>query len=127
MTTTTAGDVMTTRQVAARFNELAQQEKWFQIQDGFFSDNVRSIDPPHSPYFGYAEGKTDVRNKGEAFVKKIEAVHGASTSEPVVAANYFAVARKVDLTVTGFGRIQIDQVMLYEVKDGEIISEQFFY
>jgi len=33
----------------------------------------------------------------------------------------------VDITVKGFGRIQINEVMLYEVKDGEIISEQFFY
>jgi hypothetical protein len=36
---------MTTQEVAARFNELAQQEKWFEIQDEFFADNVRSIDP----------------------------------------------------------------------------------
>ena len=48
---------MTTQEVAARFNELAQQEKWFEIQDEFFADNVRSVDPPHSPYFNYAEGK----------------------------------------------------------------------
>ena len=47
---------MTTREVASRFNELAKQEKWFEIQDEFFSDNVRSIDPPNSPYLGYAEG-----------------------------------------------------------------------
>ena len=33
----------------------------------------------------------------------------------------------VDATVDDFGRITIDQIMLYEVKNGEIISEQFFY
>jgi hypothetical protein len=26
---------MTIQEVAARFNDLAQQEKWFEIQDGF--------------------------------------------------------------------------------------------
>ena len=62
---------MTTGEVAARFNELAQQEKWFEIQDEFFADNVKSIDPPNSPYFGYAEGKSQVRKKGEDFVKRI--------------------------------------------------------
>lgn len=33
----------------------------------------------------------------------------------------------VDATVDDFGRITIDQIMLYAVKNGEIISEQFFY
>jgi hypothetical protein len=125
MTTTQA--TMTTQEVAARFNELAQKEKWFEIQDEFFADNVKSIDPPNSPYFGYAEGKAAVRKKGEDFVKRIEAVHRVYTTEPVVTGNHFAVGREKDLTVQGLGRIQINQIMLYEVKGGQIISEQFFY
>ena len=124
MTTT---ETLTTLEVAARFNELAQQEKWFEIQDELFADNVKSIDPPNSPYFGYAEGKAVVRKKGEDFVKKIEAAHRRYTTEPVIAGNHFAVGREVDITVKGHGRIQINEIMLYEVKDGEIISEQFFY
>jgi hypothetical protein len=127
MTTSTATHVMTTQEVATRFNELAQQEKWFEIQDELFSENVRSIDPPNSPYFGYAEGKTSVRRKGEEFIKKIEGFHGASTTEPVVAGNHFAVGRNVDITLHGFGRIQMNQVMLYEVKDSQVVLEQFFY
>ena len=125
--TTTSNEVMTTRQVAARFNELAQQEKWFEIQDEFFADNVKSIDPVNSPYFGYAEGKVAVRKKGEDFVKKIEAVHRVYTTAPIVTGSHFVVGREKDITVQGFGRIQINEIMLYEVKDGEIILEQFFY
>src|SRR5687768_18559425 len=87
---------MTTQEVAARFNELAKQEKWFDIQDEFFADNVKSIDPVGSPYFGYAEGKADVRKKGEEFVSRIEAVHSLSTSEPIVSGNHFAVVRQKD-------------------------------
>lgn len=122
MTTT-----LTTQEVAARFNELAQQEKWFEIQDEFFADNVRSIDPPNSRYFGNAEGKAPVRKKGEDFVKRIEAVHRLHSTEPVVTGNHFAVGREVDITVQELGRIQINQIMLYEVKDGLIVLEQFFY
>jgi len=124
---TTDSKVMTTQEVAARFNELAQQEKWFEIQDEFFAENVRSIDPSNSPYFGYAEGKAAVRKKGEDFVNRIEAAHRLYTSEPIVTGNHFAVAREKDFTVKGHGRIQINQIMLYEVKDGQIVLEQFFY
>lgn len=117
----------TTQELAARFHELAQQEKWFEIQDEFFAENVRSIDPPDSPYMGYAEGKAAVRKKGEDFVKCITAVHRAYTSEPIVAGNHFAVARELDMTVAPHGRIQLNEIMLYEVKDGRIVLEQFFY
>ncbi len=124
---TTKTTTMTTREVATRFNELARQEKWFEIQDELFADNVRSIDQPDSPYFVYAEGKSQVRKKGEDFVKRIEIFHSGSTTEPLVAGNHFTVGRSKDMTVQGHGRIQINEIMLYEVKDGQIVLEQFFY
>ncbi|TDE17116.1 nuclear transport factor 2 family protein [Dyadobacter psychrotolerans] len=117
----------TTQEVTARFHELAQQEKWFEIQDEFFAENVKSIDPVGSPYFGYAEGKAAVRKKGEDFVSRIEAGYRTYTGEPIVTGNHFAVTREIDISVKPHGRIRINQIMLYEVKDGEIISEQFFY
>ncbi|MCS3797808.1 SnoaL-like domain-containing protein [Niastella sp. OAS944] len=120
-------NVLTTQQVAARFNELAQQEKWFEIQAEFFADNVKSVDPPGSPYMGYAEGKAAVRKKGEDFVKQITGLHSAYTSEPIVTGNHFAVTREMDITTQLHGRIQINEIMLYEVKDGQIVLEQFFY
>jgi ketosteroid isomerase-like protein len=119
--------VLTTQEVANRFHELAQQEKWFDIHDEFFAENVRSIDPPHSPYMGYAEGKAAVRKKGEDFVGRIEAVHRVYTTAPLVTGNHFSVGREMDITVQPHGRIQINEIMLYEVKDGQIVSEQFFY
>jgi hypothetical protein len=125
--TQTNNKTMTTREVAARFNELAREEKWFEIQDEFFADNARSIEPPGSPYFDYAEGKAAIHKKGKDFVSRITAVHRLFTSEPIVAGNHFAVGRETDITVEGHGRIQINQIMLYEVKNGQIILEQFFY
>ena len=118
---------LTTQEVVARFNELAKQEKWFDIQDELFAENVKSIDPPNSPYFKYAEGKATVRKKGEDFVNRVEAAHKRHTTESIITGNHFAVGREVDITVQGFGRIQINEIMLYEVRDGKIISEQFFY
>jgi hypothetical protein len=125
--TQTNAKVMNTREVAARFNELAREEKWFEIQDEFFADNARSIEPLGSPYFDYAEGKEAIRKKGKDFVSRITAVHKLYTSEPIVAGNHFAVAREKDITVEGHGRIQINQIMLYEVRDGQIVLEQFIY
>jgi len=120
-------ETMTTKEVAARFDELAQQEKWFEIQDELFAENVRSIDPENSPYLGYAEGKAAVRKKGKDFTDGIEGVHRMYTSKPLVSGNHFTVGREMDITVAEHGRIQINEIMLYEVKHGQIVLEQFFY
>src|SRR5262245_2286446 len=89
----------TTSEIAERFHELAQQEKWFEIQDEFFAENVRSIEPNNSRYFTYAEGKATVRKKDDDFVKRITAVHRLHTTEPIVTSNHFTVNREKDLTV----------------------------
>ena len=118
---------LTIQEVVTRFMELAREDRWFDIQDELFSEDVKSIDPPHSPYFKNAEGKANVRRKGEDFVKQVEAGHRRYTSEPLMVGNHFAVGREVDITHQKFGRIQINEIMLYEVRDGKIVSEQFFY
>jgi limonene-1,2-epoxide hydrolase len=33
----------------------------------------------------------------------------------------------LDATMTGMGRMQLDEICVYEVKDGKIVFEQFFY
>lgn len=118
---------LTTHQVAARFNELAQQEKWFEIQDELFAENVRSIEPSNSPYLKDAEGKATVREKGENWVKRITAAHKLATTEPVIAGNHFAIGRDFDIEVNRLGRVHINEIILYEVKEGKIVLEQFFY
>ena len=125
--TTTREKTMTTQEVADRFHELAQQEKWFEIQDEFFSDDARSIEPEGSVYFPNASGRAAIRKKAEEFVSRIEAVHSLRTTAPVVAGNHFVVGRDKDITVRPHGRIRINQLMLYEVRDGKIVLEQFFY
>jgi ketosteroid isomerase-like protein len=117
---------MTTQEVAARFDELAQKEQWFEIQDELFADNVRSVEPPDAA-LPNVEGKAAVRKKGEQLLQQVEALHRAHTTAPVVGGNFFAVGRELEITVRGKGRVQMNEVMLYEVRDGRIVLEQFFY
>jgi ketosteroid isomerase-like protein len=123
----TSKQTITVQQVAARFHELAQQDKWFEIQDELFAEDVRSVEPATAQGLPNAAGKTAVRRKGEMIVSKVEAVHRSFTTPPVIGGSHFAVGRELDMTVRGVGRTQMNEVMLYEVKDGRIVSEQFFY
>lgn len=57
----------------------------------------------------------------------IEEVHGGSVGDPIVAGDQFACTMVADWTVKGQGRSQMDEICVYKVKDGKIVSEQFIY
>lgn len=118
---------MTTKEVADRFMQYARQNQWLEVQDELFSDNAESIEPPTSPGLQTVKGKDAIRKKGEQFGAMIEEVHSAYTNEPIVAGNHFSLAMGLDVTLKGSGRMKMDEICVYEVKDGQIVKEQFFY
>ena len=120
---------MTTQEVAAKFNELAQTGQYDKIQAELYADNAVSIEPAHAAAIGMAnvEGLEAIKKKGVAFNQMVEEMHGGYSTEPVVAGNHFSVAMGMDVTMKGAGRIKMDEIAVYEVKDGKIVKEQFFF
>ncbi len=119
--------VMTTQEVANRMYELLKESKWEQVQQELFSDDAESIEPASSPGLQTVKGKDAIKKKGQDFSNMIEEVHGGYTGQPVVAGNYIAVAMGFDATMKGMGRQKMDEIAVYEVRDGKIVKEQFFY
>jgi hypothetical protein len=124
---TTVGAVSTTQQIANRLYELFKEGKWMEAQEELFSQDAKSIEPADSPGLQSVEGLDNIKNKGKMFEEMIEEMHGGYTSEPLVAGNFIAFAMGMDVTMKGAGRMKMDEIALYEVKDGKIVSEQFFY
>ena len=119
--------VMTTKEVANRLYELFQENKWMEAQQELFSEDAESIEPKDSPGLQSVKGIDAIRKKGEDFNNMVEEVHGGWVSEPIVAGKYIAVAMGMDCTYKGMGRQKMGEIVLYEVKDGKIVKEQFFY
>lgn len=117
---------MTTKEVAARFAELARQGQYDQIQDELYAQNVRSIEASED-FLPNVEGLDKVREKGKMFNEMVEAMHDGYCSDPVVGGDFFSCSMGMDVTLKGQGRIQMDEIAVYGVKDGKIILEQFFY
>ena len=124
---TAAVGATTTQEVANRFHELAQQGNWMRIQEELYSDDAESIEPAHSMALQSAKGKDALKQKGEMFNSMVEEMHGGYSSEPIVAGNHFAVAMGMEATMKGQGRSKMDEIALYEVRDGKIVKEQFFF
>lgn len=123
----TAEAVMTTQDVANRLAELFKENRWDQVQAELFSEDAESIEPPGVPGFQTVKGLAAIKKKGEDFNKMVEEIHGGWSGEPIVAGNFIAVAMGLDATMKGMGRVNMEEIALYEVKDGKIIREQFFF
>lgn len=117
---------MTTQEVANRFYELDKVHDFQTIYNELYSPDAKSIEPTHSNW-GTVQGMEAIHEKGKKFMDSIEEMHGGYTNEPIVAGNFFACVMGFDATFKDSGRKQVDEIAVYEVKDGKIISEQFFY
>jgi hypothetical protein len=118
---------MTTKEIANRMSELFKENKWEQVQEELFSDDCMSIEPAHSQGLQTVQGKAALKKKGEDFNNMIEEMHGGWVSDLIVGGNYIACSMGFDATMKGMGRSKMEEICVYEVKDGKIIKEQFFY
>ena len=119
--------VMTTKEVADRLSQLFKEYKWKEALEELFSQDAVSIEPAHSPGLQTVEGLDNIKKKGDKFNEMVEEMHGGWVGEPIVGGNFIAVAMGMDVTMKGSGRMKMDEICLYEVKDGKIVKEQFFY
>jgi len=58
---------------------------------------------------------------------QLSEVHSVSVSEPIIAADHFAISIKMDISYKNGHRAIMDEIAVYEVNDGKIVSEQFFF
>jgi hypothetical protein len=120
---------MTTKEVSSRFMELAHQNKYDQIQEELYAAHCESIEPASGAASGMlnASGIDAIKEKGKQFNANVEEMHGGYVGDPIIVGNYFTVPMGMDVTLKGAGRVNMDEIAVYEVKDGKITKEQFFY
>jgi hypothetical protein len=118
-------NTITTQEVADRFKELAQLVNTIHAE--LFDNEAESIEPEHSKGMQTVKSMEAYKQKGDMFNSMVEKMHGGYCKLPVVGGTHFSVAMGMDVTMKGMGRINMDEICIYEVKDGKIVKEQFFY
>ena len=118
---------MSTQQIAARLAELCRQGEFEAAQKELFAKDAVSIEPHETPEFPKeTRGLNAIIDKGHKWSSTVEKVHSCTASPPLVAGNAIAMTLQLDVTMKGRGRMKMEEVCVYEVKDGKIASEQFF-
>ncbi len=118
---------MTTQEVANKLVAYVRQGQIFEAQNELYGDDIVCIEPEGAMAPHITKGKEAVAEKGKQFASMIEERHGGSCSDPIVGGRYFSISMAIDCTLKGMGRQLFDEVCVYEVKDGKIAQEQFFY
>jgi hypothetical protein len=118
---------MTTQEVANKLVAYIRQGQIFEAQAELYADDMVCIEPEGTMMPHITKGKKEIAEKGKQFASMIEERHGGTCSEPVVGGRYFSISMSIDATMKGIGRQLLDEVCVYEVKDGKIVHEQFYY
>ncbi|MEP7239183.1 MAG: SnoaL-like domain-containing protein, partial [Ferruginibacter sp.] len=118
---------MNTQQIADRLAELCKTGDFETAQKELYADAVISIEPMATPdYDKETKGKDAVEAKMQKFKSSVEESYGNEVSVPLVTANAIAFTLAMDIKMKGQDRMKMTEICVYEVKDGKVISEQFF-
>ena len=108
--------------------EKCRQGKFEEVRQTFYSADIVSIESMAMPGSSKeVKGLSAVSAKGQKWAENTD-VHPMEVSEPMVAGSQFAVKFTMDVTCKQTQQRNVMQVIaLYQVENGKIVCEQFFY
>jgi anthranilate/para-aminobenzoate synthase component I len=115
--------MITITEIAHRLSSLCNEQRFVEAYTELFSEHAESIDPNYKnePLTGLA----NLIERERQFLSIVE-IHDVKVSEALFAGDYFTVILSMDFTVKGKGRKKIEEICVYKVEYGKIISQQFF-
>ncbi|HLZ89847.1 MAG TPA: nuclear transport factor 2 family protein [Puia sp.] len=118
---------MSTTEIANRLVEICSRGEFEAAQKELYADDAVSIEPHGTQDFAQeTKGLNAIIEKGKKWAEMVSEYHGMKVSQPLVGENTFAVTMWMDVTMKDRGRMAMSELCVYHVKDGKIVSEQFF-
>lgn len=117
---------MNTQEVAEKLVQFCREGKNLDAIHELYADDVVSHEPKGSQ-MELSEGKEAALAKNQQWYDMVEEIHSGEVSDPIVSGNFFSCTMDMDVTYKGHGRSMMSEVCVYEVKDGKIVAENFFY
>lgn len=119
---------MEIREIAKRVHELTKSGEYFTSYDELYSPDAIAYEPQLAE-MGLAETKgiPAIKDKVTQLGSGIAELISREMSEPIVSANYIAFTNIVKAKLKDGNEFNMSEICLYEVRDGKIVSERFFY
>lgn len=121
--------IPSTKEIAENLLAFCKKGAWQEAYETLYSENASSIEPYQSPIAEVeTKGLQAIKDKAKRFDSLIQEVHKIQLSEPIIIQDYIAFSMTMDATIKGKGRgIILSEICLYKIKDGKIVSEEFYY
>jgi hypothetical protein len=117
-----------TQQVADRLVELCRSGKMSEAQQELWAEDVICISPDMAGGPAVTtKGRHENMEREKKFAEMIEEVFDNTISSPVVAGNVFAISWSMDVKLKGRDRMTMDEICVYNLKDGKIAQEQYIF
>ena len=114
--------------IAKQLVALSRKAQWETAQKKLYATGATCTEAEAMPGSSKVTvGRKAIIAKGRAFTAGIEKLHSLKVSDPVIADEFFACTMAIDMTMKGQGRMKLNELCVYQVKRGKIVSEQFFY
>jgi hypothetical protein len=115
----------TIHEIANGLKEMVGEQKFIEAYQLLFSEDAESIDPLNTSGLPL-KGLATLLAREKDFLSRMVAINKITLSDPIIAGSYFTLSLKMSFEVEGQGHMEVDELCVYKVKDGKIISQQFF-
>ena len=118
---------MTTQQIADRLVALLRAGNFNGVYDELFHPTEVVHDEPQNPHFAHVIGVEAIKAKDEQMQSGIAEFLGMNVGEPAVSRDYFALPYQMKLKLKDGNVLDLDEIIVYQVREGKIVLEKFFY
>jgi hypothetical protein len=116
--------MFTIHEIANGLKEMLSEQKFVQAYQLLYSDDAESIDPLNTSGQPL-KGLTTLLEREKDFLSRAT-IKKISLSDPIIAGSYFTMSLQMSFDVQEQDHMEVNELCVYKVKNGKIISQQFF-
>ena len=117
---------MTTVDIANRLVEICRSGQFDDAYHELFSPDAVAYEMEGYPD-RITKGIDALLAKSKGFAEEVKEMHALEITDPLVMGDQFAVGMMLDMTKKDGKREKAEEICVYEVKNGKIVSERFLY
>ena len=117
---------MINQEIANRLVDLLRAGKFNEVYDELFHTDAEHIEP-QSPHFANVKGVAAIKAKDAAMGEHLRGIESMEVGDALVASRHIAIPYKLTANLKNGNQLSLDEIIVYEIEQGKIVSERFFY
>ena len=113
-------------ELASQLVSMLKEKKFVEVQEQLFAADAIAQEPEKFKERS-VQGKENIIHKEKRFLKGVKEWIRFEVSEAIVSQHHFSIRMYTEVELINNQKVVLDEIIVYEVLDGLIVKEQFFY